>query len=167
MSSPTFPASFARRTSGFTLIELMVVVAVIGVLAAITYAVYQDHLLKTRRLAAATCLLEYGQYLERYRARFFEDPPGVFTAPGDAAPLPTRDDRLAPPACLADLETRYFFTGFRGELTWPLQVRIAIVARPIGAQEKDKCSRLEWNSLGSADSVDCYDASSKVVETYQ
>lgn len=96
----------------------------------------------------------------RIRPAFSQHPPR-------SPPLPTQDDRLAPPACLADLETRYFFTGFRGELTWPLQVRLAIVAKPIGAQEKDKCSRLEWNSLDSADSVDCYDASSKVVETYQ
>lgn len=55
-----------RATAGFTLIELMVVVAVIAILAGIAYPSYQEFIRKTRRAAAASCLLEAAQYMERY-----------------------------------------------------------------------------------------------------
>lgn len=51
---------------GFTLIELMIVVAVIGILAAIAYPAYTDSVLKGRRAQARTALLDLMQQQERY-----------------------------------------------------------------------------------------------------
>jgi len=57
---------FVRSKRGFTLIEIMIVVALIGILASIALSSYQSHARKTRRYAAQACLMEQAQYLERY-----------------------------------------------------------------------------------------------------
>ena len=54
------------RNRGFTLIELMIVVAIIAILAAIAYPTYTNYITKTRRAAATACLSEYANYMERY-----------------------------------------------------------------------------------------------------
>jgi type IV pilus assembly protein PilE len=51
---------------GFTLIEMVTVVAVIGILAAIAYPSYMDSILKGRRAQARTALLDLMQQQERY-----------------------------------------------------------------------------------------------------
>lgn len=50
---------------GFSLIELMVVVAVVAILASIAYPSYQDSVRRTRRADARTVLLEAAQFMER------------------------------------------------------------------------------------------------------
>lgn len=55
----------ARKAGGFTLIELMIVVAVLAVILAIAIPNYRDHIVRSNRAAAKQVLVELAQYLER------------------------------------------------------------------------------------------------------
>lgn len=55
-----------RKANGFTLIELMITLAVIAILAAIAYPSYQDSVRKSRRADAKSVLLNAAQWMERF-----------------------------------------------------------------------------------------------------
>ena len=63
---PLRRVGFRRAVSGFTLIELMIVVALIAVLAAIVLPSYQDSVRKARRTDARGALTTVAQLLERF-----------------------------------------------------------------------------------------------------
>ena len=72
-----------RGGRGFTLIELMITLAVIAILAAIAYPSYQDSVRKSRRADAKSVLLNAAQWMERFYTennRYHQDRAGTAVA---------------------------------------------------------------------------------------
>lgn len=63
-------STIAARMRGITFIELMIVIVIIGILAAFAYPSYQDQVRKTRRADGQTALMDKAQQLERCYTRF-------------------------------------------------------------------------------------------------
>ncbi|MEY3288000.1 MAG: hypothetical protein RLZZ419_242 [Pseudomonadota bacterium] len=57
-----------KRSSGFTLIELMIVVTIMGILTAITYPSYTEYVTRSKRADAKAALLQVQVAEEKYRA---------------------------------------------------------------------------------------------------
>jgi type IV pilus assembly protein PilE len=70
-----------KRASGFTLIELMIVVAIIAILSAIAYPAYNKYVLRSRRSDAYAALNQDQAIMERCYAQYFSYAPTTGACP--------------------------------------------------------------------------------------
>jgi len=66
-----------KRNSGFTLVELMIVVAIVGIIASIAYPSYDNYVTRSKRSDAMSALMLASQQMERYRS----NPPYSYNVP--------------------------------------------------------------------------------------
>ncbi|MAG31810.1 MAG: hypothetical protein CL908_13055 [Deltaproteobacteria bacterium] len=93
------------RSAGFTLIELMIVVAIVGVLASIAIPSFQNYQLTAKRAEAFANLSAIGKAQKAYFAEF-NDFVAIAAEPSGAlggAPLPTKRDGTSIDAAFADI----------------------------------------------------------------
>jgi type IV pilus assembly protein PilE len=76
-----------RTQQGFTLIEVMITVVIIGILASIVYPSYQNNIIQSRRADAKSALLELANFMERQATEA-----GCYMDPGGDGQCGTGDD---------------------------------------------------------------------------
>lgn len=131
-----------HKCGGFTLIELMIVVAVIAILAAIAYPSYQDSVRKSRRADAKAVLLEAAQWMERFYTennRYDQNRAG--TAVTDATQFPGSGLAEAP----KEGGTKYYDIT----ISTVAQNSYTLQAAPKGAQSSDACKTLTLANTGA------------------
>lgn len=109
-----------RARNGFSLIELMITVAVLAIVLAIAWPTYHEQIRKSRRVEAQRALLELAHHLEREYSRS-----GTYanaTLPYDRVPIDG-----------ADAYYTIAFVGNQQANAWTLR------AQPVGIQADDPC----------------------------
>jgi type IV pilus assembly protein PilE len=118
------------KQRGFTLIELMIVVTVVGIIAAIAYPSYAEAVLKGRRAQARTAILELLQQQERYMTQnnsyvaFSTNAETGVATPSVPFKVYAGDSAAEPP---------YFLSAERCSQSLPINECVRVLAVPVRA----------------------------------
>jgi len=123
----------SRMAAGFTLIELMITVAIVGILVVAAVEGYDFATIKARRGAAKGCLQEMAQYMER------------FYTTNLAYDKDTTGANVTPPTCSQDVTPFYTVGPAAGE---PTASTYKFQAVPTGRQHDSTCGTLAIDYKG-------------------
>jgi len=137
------------RSRGFTLIELMVTVAVIGILAAIAYPSYREYIAKGRRSQATAELMAAHQWMERFYTENFR-----YDQNNDKPPKPTTDSSLFPSRFSTSPHGGDGAPAYNLSLSTLDRETYVITAARTGAMANDRCGDFTVNQLGVKSVVD-------------
>lgn len=142
-TTPPGYGAWPSPARGFTLIEMLVVMAVVGILFNLALSSYQSNVLKTKRQAAQSCLMEYAQYMERYYTTNTTNPLSF-----------TGASLSATAACATSLASAYTITLPAAQLT---SSTYTLTATAKGAQVKDTgCTPLTLQQDGTKSPSSCW-----------
>lgn len=135
---PSMPARTGRPDAGFTLIELMITVAVVAILAAVAYPSYTDYIRRSHRADAQSFLQEVAARQQQFLLDRRSYATGVTTTPaanGLGMTIP------------ANVAAKYTIALNTDNAARP-PVFIA-TATPVGGQAADVCKVLGINQAGT------------------
>lgn len=149
MRNPVMTQLPKLRVQGFTLLELMIVLVVMAILVASAVAAYDFAVVKTRRSAAASCLMEAAQAMERrYTSCLtYTQMPNSATPPVCAAPSPA----TAAPTCgnMNQISAFYSIPPFTAGTLGTRTYTLTIVPQGVQATKDTKCGTLGINQAGT------------------
>ncbi|KUM39889.1 type IV pilin protein [Pseudomonas sp. EpS/L25] len=122
-------------TRGFTLIEVMITVAIVGILAAIAYPSYQSYILRSHRSEGMALLSEAAARMERYYA---QNSTYATATPNRLGLTSTAN------ATTVDSANGYYSLS----LTTLTATSYSLSATPQNAQARDTCGTLTLDSTG-------------------
>ena len=133
-----------KTQKGFTLVELMIVIAIVGILVAVAYPSYQEHTRKSRRGNCAGELAPLANAMERHftlNGSYSAPNPTLGNAAGDIFPATCPRDNAGVAGALA-------FYNFAITNVTPSTFTIQASPIPGGPQDGDKCGNLTLTQAG-------------------